>query len=433
MKIRSFLGLLVVAALLLSACGGDDGGNNNAAATSVPTLAVVDTPAPLETPTAAETPTVAETPTTVSETSPITGTEEMTGTETMTDTGTGAGMTETTPLTDTEGITGTDNLTGTTGGSAGLATTRGVIRASELLDYNVENGQNEDLGSVEDAVVSLQDSCINYLVLSFGGVLGLGENQYLIPWRAVSVQPQEERLLLNIEPGALNDAPTFDVDNLPDMTLPDWDADINTYWENIDLIPTATASAQTGTTSAMTDTNNVTGTTATATETMTGTENMTGTMAGGAAQLGAPCGMMSMSENSATTTGSTASAGQAVTDTGTIEVEPLLAMRLSELLDYNVRNPQGEDLGTIEDMMVDWRADRLAYAILSFGGFLGLGDKWFILPLDALSLNTAEQQFVFAADPDRLQDAPGFDANNLPDTADLTWDEQIRQYWQENR
>jgi hypothetical protein len=200
------------------------------------------------------------------------------------------------------------------------------------------------------------------------------------------------------------------------MTVPDWDVDLTTYWENIDIIPTDTGAAQTG-----------------ATAGMTGTNAMTDTMAGDAAMTGVACGMAAMSD----TTSPAAGAGSAITDTnattGTIEVQPLLAMRLSELLDYNVRNPEGEDLGAIEDIMVDWRQDRLAYAILSFGGFLGLGDKWFILPLDALRLNTAEQHFVFEADPERLQEAPGFDANDLPDTSDPTWDETIREYWQQNQ
>jgi hypothetical protein len=40
---------------------------------------------------------------------------------------------------------------------------------------------------------------------------------------------------------------------------------------------------------------------------------------------------------------------------------------------------------------------------------------------------------VFEADPERLQDAPGFDANDLPDTSDPTWDETIREYWEQNQ
>ena len=51
-----------------------------------------------------------------------------------------------------------------------------------------------------------------------------------------------------------------------------------------------------------------------------------------------------------------------------------------------VRNPAGEDLGRIEELMLDLQEGRIAYAVLSFGGVLGLGDKPFAIPWPALSL-----------------------------------------------
>src|SRR5690606_35357399 len=103
---------------------------------------------------------------------------------------------------------------------------------------------------------------------------------------------------------------------------------------------------------------------------------------------------------------------------------------LSDLLDYTVNNPAGEELGSIEDMMIDWRQDRLAYGILSFGGFMGLGEKWFVIPLSAVTVDPVEQRLIFDTDPELLQDAPGFDADSLPDTADPDWDLGIREYWE---
>jgi sporulation protein YlmC with PRC-barrel domain len=131
-----------------------------------------------------------------------------------------------------------------------------------------------------------------------------------------------------------------------------------------------------------------------------------------------------------------ASAQATATVTGTnaadntgIQLETPGVIQLSELLKYDVQNPDGDDLGQIEDMMVDWRNDRLAYAILSFGGILGLGEKWFVIPLDQLRLDPLEQRLIVNAQPERLQNAPGYDPNVLPDTSDPNWDEQIRQYW----
>src|SRR3569623_2906303 len=52
-----------------------------------------------------------------------------------------------------------------------------------------------------------------------------------------------------------------------------------------------------------------------------------------------------------------------------------------------VVNPKGENLGKIEDIMIDVASGRVAYAVLSFGGILGIGDKLFAIPWHALTLD----------------------------------------------
>jgi hypothetical protein len=91
----------------------------------------------------------------------------------------------------------------------------------------------------------------------------------------------------------------------------------------------------------------------------------------------------------------------------------------------NVRNLSGEDLGKIEDIMLDVSAARIAYAVLSFGGFLGMGDKLFAIPWEALSLDTENKCFVLDVPKSQLENAPGFDKNNWPDMADRTWGSEI--------
>ncbi len=132
------------------------------------------------------------------------------------------------------------------------------------------------------------------------------------------------------------------------------------------------------------------------------------------------------------TTGLTGTTGMSGTNGtgGEMQVAGPRALRLSDLLNYEVHNATGDKLGSIEDIMIDWRSDRLAYPILSFGGFLGLGDKWFPIPLGAVTLDAAQQRFIFDVDEARLEQAPGFSPNELPDTANPNWDEQILNYWQ---
>jgi sporulation protein YlmC with PRC-barrel domain len=115
---------------------------------------------------------------------------------------------------------------------------------------------------------------------------------------------------------------------------------------------------------------------------------------------------------------------------GELEVQLPTSVRLSALLDYTIRNPEGENLGDLEDLMINWREGQVAYAVLSFGEFLGMGGKWFAIPLTALTLNPVEQTVVIDIEPEMLDAAPGFDQANWPETADLDWDEEIRQYWE---
>src|SRR5512146_2098640 len=84
----------------------------------------------------------------------------------------------------------------------------------------------------------------------------------------------------------------------------------------------------------------------------------------------------------------------------------------------HVRNSAGEDLGKIEEIMIDVPTGRVAYAVLSFGGFLGLGDKLFAIPWDPLSLDETTHKFLLNVPKSRLENAPGFDKNNWPDMAD---------------
>ena len=99
-------------------------------------------------------------------------------------------------------------------------------------------------------------------------------------------------------------------------------------------------------------------------------------------------------------------------------------------LDGNdVYNKQDEDLGDIKEIMLDVPTGRVAYAVLSFGGFLGMGDKLFAVPWSALHLDTVNKRFVLDVSKERLQEAPGFDPNAWPDMADPTWIKGVHAYY----
>ena len=94
-----------------------------------------------------------------------------------------------------------------------------------------------------------------------------------------------------------------------------------------------------------------------------------------------------------------------------------------------VVNTQGDGLGRIEDIMLDVDDERIAYAVVSFGGFLGFGDKLFAVPWGALKLDAENQRFVLNETKERLENAPGFDKDNWPNMADRTLGTTLYDYY----
>jgi sporulation protein YlmC with PRC-barrel domain len=101
----------------------------------------------------------------------------------------------------------------------------------------------------------------------------------------------------------------------------------------------------------------------------------------------------------------------------------------STLAGDKVRNAAGEDLGKVDELMIDIPSGRVAYAVLSFGGFLGMGNKLFAVPWNALRVDEDEQCFVLDVDKRTLESAPGFDKSNWPDMADNAWGSEIYRYY----
>ena len=102
-----------------------------------------------------------------------------------------------------------------------------------------------------------------------------------------------------------------------------------------------------------------------------------------------------------------------------------------------VRNAAGEDLGKVDEIMIDIASGKIAYAVLSFGGILRMGNKLFAVPWGALRVDEDEKCFILDVDKKTLESAPGFDKDNWPDMADTTMMNRIyshygaQPYWDE--
>lgn len=101
----------------------------------------------------------------------------------------------------------------------------------------------------------------------------------------------------------------------------------------------------------------------------------------------------------------------------------------TSIVGTKVMNHQDEDLGKIEDLMIDLSAGRVAYAVVSFGGFLGMGDKLFAVPFSALTCDCEKEVMRLDANKEKLEKAPGFDKDDWPDTADRTWGANVHSHY----
>src|SRR5215475_2395890 len=109
---------------------------------------------------------------------------------------------------------------------------------------------------------------------------------------------------------------------------------------------------------------------------------------------------------------------------------PWNLIRGNTFIGANVENPQGQNLGDIKDIVIDRASGRIAYAVVSFGGFLGMGEKLFAVPWGAFSQPDAnKEKFVLAVDKERLRNAPGFDDHNWPQMASREWVTSLYSYY----
>ncbi len=104
-------------------------------------------------------------------------------------------------------------------------------------------------------------------------------------------------------------------------------------------------------------------------------------------------------------------------------------MGANTLIGNDVYNRKEEELGNIKEIMLDTHSGNIRYAVLSSGGFLGIGDKLFAVPWSALTLDTENRRFMLNVEADRLKNAPGFDKDQWPNMADPSWEKSIHSYY----
>lgn len=256
------------------------------------------------------------------------------------------------------------------------------LSASTLKGDKVINGAGEDLGKIEDFMLDLIDGRVAYATLSFGGFLGMGDKLFAIPWKALRLRIHEHAFMLDIPKDVLQRAEGFDKGK--------WPLSYNELFK---------------------------------TYTYYGYQPYWQTEAMAQPEVSTVRHAETVSERR---TGST----------GTGKDSDFLSA--STLKGNKVVNTAGEDLGKIEELMIDIHEGRVAYAVLSFGGFLGIGNKLFAIPWQALQLNVHDHSFTLNIPKETLEKAKGFDKDNWPITS-REWLSSMysyygyQPYWQRER
>ncbi|MFH0780908.1 MAG: PRC-barrel domain-containing protein [Pseudomonadota bacterium] len=105
-------------------------------------------------------------------------------------------------------------------------------------------------------------------------------------------------------------------------------------------------------------------------------------------------------------------------------------VRASKIIGETVVNRQNVNVGKIHELVIDAQKNHVAYAVLSFGGFLGMGNKLFAMPWVAFQFSVTENKLILNVDKEKLKVAPGFDeSDKWPDFSDTLWGENIYKYY----
>ena len=120
------------------------------------------------------------------------------------------------------------------------------------------------------------------------------------------------------------------------------------------------------------------------------------------------------------------------TDVKLSEELPATLARVSDVSGINVYAKDGKELGKIDELVIDLEGGCVEYAVLSVGGFLGVGDKYLAVPWPALVLNRTQDRdrhFVINIDASRLKTAPGFDKDKWPNFADRQFSSEVHKFY----
>lgn len=257
-----------------------------------------------------------------------------------------------------------------------------IVRAAETIGYGVTD-VGIGAGIISDMLIDLGNSQVTYALLAYDPTL-YGNDLIAVPFNALSLSTVGNELVLEegIDAATLENAPRITAGGL--AGTPGIYNDANNYWGGYGYGygPGVTTTGEMGLT----------------------TDDP-------------------VAEDTATEDTSTVDTGAAVGINGTADN----LIRASTLLGYNVYNLNGDNIGSINDLLMNVQNGNILFATIEYGGFLDIGDRVVPMPLSAFDWQ-AENELVLNVDEQQLEALPDV-GNDWPNVADNTWNDEIVNYW----
>jgi sporulation protein YlmC with PRC-barrel domain len=240
-----------------------------------------------------------------------------------------------------------------------------------MNDREVFNENGKQIGTVSDIVLDASASTVGYLVLSLSG----SDKLFAVPWAAFQRKTdQSEKLYLILADDTLKNAPGFPKDQWPDMASDKFQTQIDSYYQTH---PIANKASE----------------------------------------------MDKKPEDNA------ANPAALPAKSGPISKGLVWSRRASAVIESKVVNTKDQELGVIKELVFNPRTGVVHYAVLSYGGFLGQGNKLFAVPIRSLNSKANEKTFVLDLPADYVAKAPSFDKDKWPSWNDEPTRTQLDDYY----
>jgi sporulation protein YlmC with PRC-barrel domain len=244
------------------------------------------------------------------------------------------------------------------------------MRASRLMGKDVRNAQGKELGEINDLVADLSGNRIHYVILSHGGLMGLGDKEVAVPVNQLRHGSRDGQLVLNLTEQQLKDAPALE-------RSAQWN-DPRT-WDNVGQYYTRTL---------------------------------------GMAPSDRPAA--AAAQSSSASASSTARDGSGATALASARFQ-----RASQIIGMDVIDQTGDEVGEIEDLVINLSNGSIHYAVLEFDRAWNPVDKLVALPLSSLQPKAGSNDLTIGMTREQLASAPSFEAQKWPDLNDRQFRDRV--------